>query len=442
MPAHEHKISMLSAIFINLNVMLGAGLFMNTTIVAQKGGGLGALGYLTIGILLLPLVISIASLIRLHPSGGFYTYGSKEIHPFAGFISAWSYFIGKLASSAIVIHTAMRLVQQVIPALSVVNTIQLDLAVLSLFIGLNMLNLRTGSIIQSFFLGFKLIPIFFAIFAGLYFFNGAHFTPDNLHLEGLAGILPLVLYATIGFEAACSISSKIKDAQKNAGKVILISYGLVITIACLYQLMFYGALGNAFNGFVDYLNAFPALSGLVTTNPQLANSLVALMHLAIAASALGGGYGILFSNSWNLYTLAEHNHIFKSKWFIWLNKHHIPWACVLTEGIICALYLLITYGNQVPLQQISALGSVIAYTISVCALLAAKRNNRVTTIRWAVPVLGFINCLILIGSCVYGLVTKGFVAFVAFAVMLTLGSLMFWFTKGGKGQRDHHEEMV
>ncbi len=412
--------------------MLGAGLFMNTTIVAQKAGALGALGYLTIGLLLLPLVLSIAHLVQLHPSGGFYIYGSKEINPFAGFISAWSYFIGKLASSAIVIHTAMRLVQQVIPALAPVNTIILDLCVLSLFIGLNMLNLRTGSMIQSFFLGFKLIPIFFAIFAGIYFFNGSYFTTPHLHLEGVAGILPLVLYATIGFEAACSISSKIKDAQKNASKVILISYGLVIAIAVSYQLMFYGALGSLFNGFENYLNAFPALTSMVTSSPHLANALSGLMHLAIAASALGGGYGILFSNSWNLYALAEHGHVFKSSWFVWLNKHHIPWLCVLTEGIICTLYLLITFGNQVPLQQTSALGSVIAYTISVCALIAAKRNNTVTAVRWAIPMLGFFSCLILISSCVYGLVTKGFAAFVAFGIMLALGSLMFWVTKSKK----------
>lgn len=442
MSVHEHKISMLAAIFINLNVMLGAGLFMNTTLVAQSAGALGVLGYLTVGVLLLPLVVSIAYLIRLHPSGGFYTYASQEIHPFAGFLSAWAYFIGKLASSGIVIHTAMRLVQQVIPAAATIDTIILDLVVLSLFIGLNMLNLRTGSIIQSFFLGFKLIPIFFAIFAGLYLLNPGNLSGAHLVWEGVPGILPLVLYATIGFEAACSLSSKIKDAQKNASKVILISYGLVIAIVCSYQLMFYGALGSLFAHFSSYLNAFPTLTNLVFNNPTVANNAASFMHLAIAASALGGGYGILFSNCWNLYTLAEHKHTIKPHWFTQLNRHFIPWLCVLAEGVICALYLLLTFGNQVPLQQISALGSVIAYTLSACALLAAKKNDKVNEIKWIVPVLGLVSCLLLITSCVYGLITKGFVPFIAFAIMLALGSVMFWTAQGSKRHKNHHEEMV
>jgi APA family basic amino acid/polyamine antiporter len=425
MSAHEHKISFIAAIFININIMLGAGLFMNTTFVAQQAGGLGALAYITVGILLLPLVISVANLVKIHPSGGLYIYGAKEIHPFAGFISAWSYFIGKLASCAIVIHTALRLVQQVIPLLQGINIIALDLIVLFLFVSLNMLNLRAGSTIQSAFLGFKLIPIFFAIFAGFYFFNGAHFSPQFLHVDGMIGILPIVLYAIIGFEAACSISGKIENAQQNASKVILISYGIVVALVSLYQSMFYGALGVLFNNLTSYLNAFPALIGMFHMPASANIALIACMHLAIAASALGGGYGVLFSNGWNLYTLAQHGHIFMPTLFTQVNRHFIPWLCILTEGLICALYLLVTYGNQIPLQQISALGSVIAYTISVCALLIAKKNNPALSIGWVIPLLGLANCCILITSCINGLINNGLIALIAFSIMLLIGAVMF-----------------
>ena len=87
----EFKLSLLSAIFINVNIMLGAGIFINTSTLAQKTGLLGAGMYLLVGLLMLPLILSIAHLLRLHPAGGFYIFAKKEISPFMGFFSGWSY---------------------------------------------------------------------------------------------------------------------------------------------------------------------------------------------------------------------------------------------------------------------------------------------------------------------------------------------------------------
>ncbi len=66
--------------------MLGAGLFINMNILAKKAGLVGALSYFLVGLLMLPLIVSIMQLLKIHPSGGFYTFGSKELSPFAGFV--------------------------------------------------------------------------------------------------------------------------------------------------------------------------------------------------------------------------------------------------------------------------------------------------------------------------------------------------------------------
>ncbi len=88
--------------------------------------------YPLIGFLILPLIIIVAQLMKIHPSGGFYTFGAQEIHPYAGFISAWSYFTGKLASAMLMIHVAMLLCQYIIPSLGAINIFVLDAVVLSL----------------------------------------------------------------------------------------------------------------------------------------------------------------------------------------------------------------------------------------------------------------------------------------------------------------------
>lgn len=425
-----HKISLPAAILVNLNIMMGAGIFINTTQLAQLTGALGGLCYLLVGILSLPLIVSVAQMVNIHPEGGFYTFGQKEISPFTGFISAWSYFTGKLASATLMIHASMLLLQQLAPALAQTNTLILDLCALSVFTVLNMLNVKTGSKIQYVFMVLKLIPVFFAIGVGLFLFNGMHLETPHLLWSGIPFALPFVLYAATGFEATCSLSSKIENAKVNGPRAIFISYTIAIVLACIYQTLFYLSLGTTLAGAGTYLGAFPALvKMLLPFSAQMAKTLYNLMHIFIASSALGGAYGILYSNNWNLYTLAQNGHTFGAKLLTKLNKHYIPFMCVLVEGLICALYFSVTSGYQKPLQQISALGCVLAYTITVIALLIAKLNRPNINIKLWIPILGIVNCAILIASCLQGLITFGPTALFAFGGLLSVGAVMFFVTK-------------
>lgn len=425
-----HQLSLPLAILININIMLGTGIFVNTTVLAKRAGALGALGYIIVGFLMLPLVVSITHLLELYPAGGFYIFGRKELSPFAGFMSAWIYFTGKLASATLAIHTAVLLVQTVIPSWSSINPLYVDTVILCLFIALNMLHIRTGGAIQTLFIVFKIMPIAFILLVGVFFMQGAHFAPTYRLWEGVPSILPLVLFAVVGFEAACSLSSKIKDARKNAPRAILISYAIVITIATLFQLIFYGILGDLFNTFKDYREAFPAfIQYLLPHSTHMQQIISGILHLGIAMSALGGSYGIIFSNSWNLHTLAQHHHVFKSPLFMRLNKHQIPWLCVLVEGILGIVYIAITQGNQIPLQQMGALGSVGAYTISALALWHAQRNKHTTHTPAWLPICGLINCIMLAMSCVYGLYYSGSLSLLIFTGLLIWGIGMFGYTQ-------------
>src|SRR5437870_4968280 len=118
----DYKISLPSAVLININIMLGAGIFINTANLAKRSAELGALMYLLVGLLMLPLILSIAQLLRLHPAGGFYVFAQKEINPFAGFLSGWCYFTAKLASCMLMIHVSMTLIQQIFPVMKMIHT--------------------------------------------------------------------------------------------------------------------------------------------------------------------------------------------------------------------------------------------------------------------------------------------------------------------------------
>lgn len=424
----DYKISLPMAILINVNIMLGAGIFVNTTKLIQSAGVLSCFMYLLVGILMLPLILSIAELLRLHPAGGFYTFAQKEISPFSGFLSSWCYFTSKLASCMLMTHVSMTLLQMFIPALAAFSIFALDALVIGLYVALNMLNIKAGSAIQSMLIGFKTIPIFFAIFGGLFLLQADNVIASPLLWDGIFCSLPLVIYAVIGFEAACSVSSKIKDAHKNAPKAVLISFGVVILIATLYQSIFYLACGPQLAA-TDYQHAFPTLIHMLFGDNVYTHKLIGLLHVAIASSTLGAGYGIIFSNGWNLYTLAQHGHIAYSSVFTRLNKYMIPFACVVAQGVLCLIYLIVSRGNQVPLQQIGSFGCVIAYSFSILALFYAIKNNKQATISRWIPILGSLSCALLLSATFLSFFQDGMSSLIVYSILILIGSAMYWAMK-------------
>ena len=308
----EEKISLTSAILININIMLGAGIFINTSNLAQRAGGLGSFMYLIVGMLMLPLILSIAQLLKKHPAGGFYTFAQSEISPLAGFFSGWSYFTSKLASCMLMIHVSVTLLQSIFPVLSHLPSIFLDFVIICIFSALNLLNIKAGSTIQKMFIGFKTFPIFFVISSGIFLFQKENYSSIHFQLGEITSSLPLVIYAVIGFEAACSLSGKIKDASKNAPRAVLISFAIVITIATLYQTLFYGSLGQQLVICKGHCDIFPAFLHSFLDDSTYTHKLEGVIHLAIASSTLGAAYGIIFSNCWNLHILAQNKHLWGS----------------------------------------------------------------------------------------------------------------------------------
>ncbi len=421
--SQDNKLSLLAAIFININIMVGAGLFINTTNLAAMVGAAGFVSYILLAILLYPMIASIAKLVTIYPSGGFYSYG-KQLHPMIGFIGAWSYFVGKLASAVILIHASMLLFGQIIPTVGQLNIYVLDLSALALFLGLNLFNLQTGFSIQVMFLVIKLIPILFVVASGLYLFSPGNYGPVQFQWAEFVGTLPLVLYAAIGFEATTSLSGKIKDAHKNGPRAILISYALVMGINIAYQFFFYGAVGQQLKSAGSFLYAFPLLlAQLFGMDASATITLQALFNIAIASSALGGAYGILFSNSWNLHTLAQHKHITNGWAFLKENRYHTPYLCVFAEGIVCLIYLIATRGQQIPLQQIAAFGCTIAYTTSIVSLFVYMLTHNRSAV--LLPLLGLGNCMIFLMSCLHSFATEGYTSLITFGGLMLCGVLMY-----------------
>jgi amino acid transporter len=227
--------------------------------------------------------------------------------------------------------------------------------------------------------------------------------------------LPLVLFCFLGFEATCSLSRIIENPRKNASRVILFSFGMLLTLTTLYQLFFYAAVGSALSDQANYLSAFPLL--VAKTAPWAQSFLPNLFSLAVATSAMGGAYGVLYSNIWNLYSLADQQHLPFSAQLTKLNRFQIPVLCVLAEAVAVCIYLLSTKGSQIPLQYISTLGCLITYTVSVLSLIKCKPSS--------LSFAGLASCTIALWICFRGFIATSLTPLFGFGLILLVGTLLF-----------------
>lgn len=414
------QLSLLSAILININIMIGAGLFINTVLISQSAGAAGPLVYMLIGILIFPLIATFSRLLKYHPGGNFYDF-AKDISPYAGFLSLWSYFNTKMAAATLGIHVFVSLMQSIFPFLNSMNTLMLDCIIITCFLLLNMLHMKIGKTIQYSFIVLKMIPIFFAIITGFILFDWKNFS-GPLEWSRITTSIPFGLYAFMGFEAISSLSKKIMNPEKNGPLAILISFFLVVSLIFLYQVMFYASVGPELAHLSSYLQAFPALIARLIPNKNLHDILQKILHTGIAASALGVAYGVIYSNSWNLHNLAKRNlapGIFTS-----LNKYQVPAAAVLAEGFLAYSYILLTGGNQVPFQQITAIGVTTTYLL--CSLGLVAREYTIEKKISFIGISGLLSCFILIATQLQNFYVFGTKYLLIFFLMMLAGSVMYF----------------
>lgn len=415
-------LSLPAAIFVNINIMLGSGLFLNSVLLTQKAGALGAAVYPLVGLLILPLIWTFSMLLALIPRGTFYEFG-MQVHPAVGFLGSWGYFIGKLASAGLSLHMFVYLMQKTNVFFASYPALAWDAAILAFFVFLLLFDVRTGRPMQYAFVCLKGIPILLVLYFSFRYFRLENFSPEALRFEGVGACVPLALFAFAGFEASCSLSKNIVESAKNGPRAIWWSYAIVLTVVTLYQLVLFGVFGMQLASCSDFAEPVRLLVGHVF-GPPLRHIITAAAFFGIAASALGASYGMLYSNVWNLHTLATYRVIPLAAYFERKNRYFAPLWCVVIAGLIEFSYVFFTGGDILFLQRVAAMTSTFTYTVAACALL--KMGRREGPKVFATAVLAVVSCLVLLGTTVSNALHFGFGAYILYAVLLALG-LLSWY---------------
>lgn len=364
------KINLTTGILINLNTIIGSGLFINPRPLTQIAKNWGFAGYLISFFILLPIVLSVADMAKLHPtSGGLYIYSKKYINSFLGFLSGWLYFLGKVASATLLSHLFAIFLKNRLLVLSSTPILIVDSVVIFFLIALNIFGINIGGKIQYLFASFKFIPIFFIIFAGISFFKPTFFIISTAEIHTLISLLPIAIFALTGFELICSIGHLIKKPEKNIKRVIIISFAIAVITATMIQILMYTVAGN------NLLQLSPPI--YIFTKKIFPNFpiITQIIGILVWGSIIGSAFGSFITNGWNLFTLAKDNHFPLKKFLIKVNRFNSPWIALIIQGLLGIILLLITK-QQIPLQSMAVLGIISAYLFTSISAFRAKQKKQ------------------------------------------------------------------
>lgn len=370
--AETGKISFFAAVMMSINIMVGAGILYAVGPMTATAGSISFLGWPLIGLLLFPVVWSIARAAQLYPGeGGFYHYCSKGISPLAGFIAQWGFFLGYLGTASslatvlregIIKNSGIQFFHDY-PAI-------FNLIMVSFYVLINLIPVEKLSRIQSAGTLLKITPIVIAIVLLTFYFN-LNLTFEISSLQNLGLTVSTVLFSYWGFETCCSIGGLLKDGPQKVTRVILVSFFITVALYFLFHLGVLYIMGTenlATYGAIE----FPRFLGI---SPMLQGILQVGISCAILLSWANSVLGVSLANITNLNSLATRKLILGHEALTVVNRYQRPYFSALAYG--ATFLLLITFIRDVDvLFSLTGLGILTALSLTLVAVFKAHWQQR------------------------------------------------------------------
>jgi len=208
--------------------MIGSGVFLlpaslAAVMVASGSGSLLAWVFTGIGAMLLALVFAVMG--KAYPrTGGPYAYTQKAFGDFAGFWTAWGYWIAAWAGNAAITVAFVAYLGVFWPALLTNHVLAALIGIAAIWVltAINIVGVRQTGIVQVATTVLKFVPLALIGIVGLFYIHGANFHPFAPHgfgtgkgmIGGITTAAALTLWAFIGLESATIPAEEVKNPGK------------------------------------------------------------------------------------------------------------------------------------------------------------------------------------------------------------------------------------
>lgn len=400
---------------ININSVIGAGIFGLPAAVAARAGYFSPWAFLLGGLMVFTIVLSFARASSMfRSSGGVIVYASSAFGPFVGFQTGWLAYLSRVAAMGANTNLLVTYASWFWAPLDgdPYRAIALTVLIGSLT-WLNVVGVRSAVTATIVFTVLKLLPLSLLILFGLGKVDTASLFGNAIpELEGLGETLLILMYAYVGFEGTVVTAGEGKSPRRDLPGALITT---IVVIGVLYFL-------------VQMVSVY--------TLPDLAASPFALADVANAL--LGGAgaviliLGAVFSIGGNLassllsaprmtFALARDGSL--PKWFASVHPvHRTPHVSIWIYGGLCLAMAL--SGSFIWLAAMSTVVRLLGYMICIAALpILEKRIERhVSTFDipggLAIPALAFVLCIWLVSKAALD-------AWLTMGAFVAVGSLLY-----------------
>ena len=243
--AKPHQFGLVVAIALIVGSIIGVGIFNLPTSLAFYGPiSLVSMALTTVGALALALLFAALSR-RLPADGGPYAYARVAFGNGLGFANAWSYWITAWAgNAAIAVGWVLYVEEFVNTGHNRLYSVLLVLVGLWIPAAVNLTGVKNMGSVQVVTSVVKFAVLAFMSTVGLFFINGANYTPWNVTKESavtaIGGGMAIALFSYLGVETAAVAAAKVRDPDRNVPRATVLG---TLATAVVYMLSLIAVFG-------------------------------------------------------------------------------------------------------------------------------------------------------------------------------------------------------
>lgn len=355
-------IGLAGAVLINLNAVVGAGIFALPALLYAGAGSLAPLIVLAYAVVVIPLLLIVAKLSTLfEESGGAQLYAERTYGSFAGFQVGFALLGGNTASRAANFHVLVSYLAALFPVFDVPAVrLATILALIGLLTTFSAIGTRRSMDALGIGTALKLGPILLICIAGL-IANGVPKAVSLPQFSNIESIALLLAYAYSGAAASTVAAGEVKDARRTVYRSILVN---LVVIALFYA-------------FVQW--AYMAI------NPQQVN---AARPLASAGEAVLGQWGVIAISVAAIFSVGTN----QMSYFVAMPRVIFGMS---ERGLLPAPFARISRRFLTPVNAIVGYGMIVALLAisgtfkTLATLMVAMEALILVTVIMALPVLWY-----------------------------------------------------